>query len=317
MVRVPMFYLDEVITDAPHQLHPMFKINGKKYRCIYISKYQNVVINDGTKRAYSLPAQCPTTNINFDDAYEVCKNKGKGWHLITNAEWAGIALWCKANGFQPKGNNNYGKDVDETVMKAEPATYGTDGKVNLVKTGTGPASWYHDNTYAGIADLNGNIWEWCSGAKLNNGEINIIKDNDAADTTLIEDWKAINSEGTLVELGTDNTCEYSIAYNGNKFSTITTEPEAAGSGAMLLESLCLLPHAKAQSSDYGEDAVWITLKGEHVPHRGGYFPHGALYGVFALYLNNARAYSSHSLGFRAAYFDEADQDDNIPESEAV
>ena len=44
---------------------------------------------------------------------------------MTKAEWAAIMLWCKKNGFQPWGNNNYGKDSRETLQQAIPATYGS------------------------------------------------------------------------------------------------------------------------------------------------------------------------------------------------
>lgn len=134
MVAIPKFYLDEVIDGASHTVHPAFIINGVKQDVIYISKYQNIVENG---RAYSLPLKTPQTNVSFDQAWSYCKNKGNGWHLMTNAEWAAIALWCKKNGTIPKGNNNYGKDISETLRKAIPATYNSDGKINTVLTGSG------------------------------------------------------------------------------------------------------------------------------------------------------------------------------------
>lgn len=326
MVRIPMFYLDEVIEGAPHQLHPMFKINDHKYRCIYISKYQNVTVGeDGDEKAYSLPGQDPRVIINYDDAYDACKRKGKGWHLMTNAEWAGIALWCKVNSFQPKGNNTYGKDIADEALpqKAVPSYINpSDSKIWRTATGSGPLSWYHDNTEAGIADLNGNVWEWASGVRLKAGEINIIKDNDAADTSNLINaestlWKAVKPDGSLVPEGPDEVCKYTVAYNNQLFSAIATDPIAIENGATRLESLCLLPHAEAQSADYGEDAVWVNLEDERVPLRGGSFGDGASSGVFALNLLHARTLSHGGIGFRSSYFDEADQDDNIPESEAV
>ena len=208
MVAIPKFYLDEVIDGASHTVHPAFIINGIEHNVIYISKYQNIVEYD---KAYSLPMKDPATNVNFDQAWNYCKSKGAGWHLMTNAEWAAIALWCKKNGTMPKGNNNYGKDTYEmNLPQKAAATLLDNGKTIRTATGSGEISWYHDNTYAGIADLNGNVWEWNSGVRLNNGEIQILANNDAADMNISVSntnapWKAIMSDGSLVVPGTTGT----------------------------------------------------------------------------------------------------------------
>ena len=40
---------------------------------------------------------------------------------MTNAEWAYLALKCKAQGFQPRGNNNYGADISDATERGEIA----------------------------------------------------------------------------------------------------------------------------------------------------------------------------------------------------
>lgn len=82
----------------------------------------------------------------------------------------------------PKGNNYYGKDISESGFpnKAVTAAWYS-GKTAKTATGSDPESWYHNGTYARIADLNRNITEWVSGLSLNNGEIQIITNNDTAD----------------------------------------------------------------------------------------------------------------------------------------
>ncbi len=230
MVAIPKFYLDEIIDGASHTIHPAFIINGVEQDVIYISKYQNIVEND---RAYSLPMEDPAVNVNFEHAWNYCKNKGKGWHMMTNAEWAAIALWCMKNGTMPKGNNNYGKDVTEINLppKAIPSAYETDGKINFTKTGSGLKSWFHNGEFDGIADLNGNGNEWISGFRLNFGEIQVIPNNDAADTnnsaadssTL---WKAFLQNGTLVDPGTEKTLKWdymSIASGSTQSFYLTDE----------------------------------------------------------------------------------------------
>ena len=38
-----------------------------------------------------------------------CKNKGTGWHLMTNAEWALLGALGIKTGFQPRGNTYWGQ----------------------------------------------------------------------------------------------------------------------------------------------------------------------------------------------------------------
>lgn len=68
--------------------HPAFVVDGKVYDEIYISKYPNTVING---RAYSLQMTKPEVNVTYDEAVNLCRAKGEGWHLWTAAERGLIA----------------------------------------------------------------------------------------------------------------------------------------------------------------------------------------------------------------------------------
>ncbi|WP_027625518.1 SUMF1/EgtB/PvdO family nonheme iron enzyme [Clostridium lundense] len=339
MVVIPKFYLDEVITGAPHTVHPAFIVNGVEKSAIYIGKYQ-ACVTDG--RAYSLPGQDPAAYVNFDQALSYCYAKGQGWHLMSNAEWAAIALWCKKNNKMPRGNNYAGCDVDAQYEKGVEKydwilTYNWNGKstkqdaagyhhTGRVATGSGPASWSHDGTSDGIYDLNGNVWEWNSGMRLKNGEIQIIPDNNAAilnsdhsDASTL--WKAIlAADGSLVAPGTAGTLKFDYtssptAGTGNfqisdtitnaqpddtAYGYKTFETLAAKSGLtipMIMKSLALYP----LDASCGGDGLWMRNNGERLPFRGGSFNNSGAAGAFALNLSFTRSHSNFFNGFRAAY----------------
>lgn len=318
MVAIPKFYLDEVIDGASHTVHPAFVINGIEQEFIYISKYQNIVEDN---RAYSLPINAPKTWVTFDQAWDYCKNKGAGWHLMTNAEWAAVALWCKKSGIMPKGNNNCGKDISETnfPQKAIAATRGSDGKISKTLTGSGGTSWSHDGTEAGIADLNGNVFEWNSGMRLIEGEIQILSDNNAADrnNSVSADsalWKAIMPDGSLVPNGTSGTLKYDWKNNNCTVSTALSDKSAAGrhnnfvsidadTGTAVPEIMKALALYPADKDGYGENGFYMINAGERLPLRGGNWLGGVNAGLFRLDLDSARSYSSGGIGFRCCYYD--------------
>ena len=198
MVRIPKFRICDVIDGGSEKVHPAFIVNGREIDCIYASKYQNVVI-DG--RACSLPDKLPDFEQSYEECMELCQSKGAGWHMMTVAEWAAIALWSRRNGTMPKGNCDNGKDINETEIKAKPLTW-QDGKVIMVATGSGPCTWSHDGTYAGIWDMKGNVNTRVAGYQTVYGEIQIIPDNDAAmhidQSPASPHWRAVAVDGTLL-----------------------------------------------------------------------------------------------------------------------
>ena len=323
MVKIPKMSYAELGVGSSTNIHPAFIIDGVTKDYIWISKYQNCIINN---RAYSLPARDPAAGtIDFDTAVARCTAKGAGWHLMTRQEWALLALWCKKNGFMPYGNNDYGKDTRESTRYAVPTYYNSG--IARVATGTGPLKWSHDGSPSGIWDLNGNVWEWVGGMRLVYGELQVFADNNAAVVTADQSassgsWKAIDATtgGLVTPNGSGTTAnsikldwnsshwEWNNAFTGAKgahdcdFEAVTCNANIANAAKLVLQSLGLFKIDNTASA-YEGDHFWAnTSEAERCFICGGTRADGVQSGVFALSGTNARSYARWSVGFRSAYY---------------
>ncbi|MDR2021323.1 MAG: SUMF1/EgtB/PvdO family nonheme iron enzyme [Treponema sp.] len=324
--RIPRFNLEDIRPDLGTGPHPAFVVNGVVKSEILIATYP-AIIEKGC--AISIPGQSPKVSITFDAAKTACEANGPGFHLMTAWEWAAVALWCFKNGFQPRGNTNNGKSHEAAWETGTPAPD------NALKTlgGSGPVSWRHDGTLAGISDLVGNVWEWNDGLKLIDGRLYFPLDNYF--TQAAADWPAsaiyldatagpgdrdgaVDSGDIVISdritkysetptpLGGTDPGNFDYAYNTLWAGTAV----AATFDALPLETrqkaaqLMIAPKLASGGTAIFPDTkggFWGRNYGERRPIRGGYWVIGATAGLGALGLYNRASNSNGDVGCRPAF----------------
>lgn len=313
MVRFPAYTLDHIGMGDYRTLHPAFVVQGQALPEFWIGKYQASRGGDG--RAVSLRGRDPWVSINLPNSMTACEDKGDGWHMMTNAEFAAVALWCRRNGYFPRGNNQYGRDYRRDDERGD-ATYIADNRVGRVAGGTGPAAWSHDGSPFGIWDLNGNVYEWVGGMQLADGEIQIIADNDAAagvdQTESSPLWRAVLQDGSLVEPGEAGTLKYNTDpsihlsltsdLEGSTMNRAFDSVDAPGlSVPDVLVLHGLMPPGSIGTS--GGNRIYMRTKGVRAPRRGGDWTNTSVAGVFMLYLISTRSHTGTISGFRPAWIE--------------
>lgn len=325
---IPRFNVEDIDASLGSGVHPAFIVGGIEKSELFIGTYQGIEKNG---EFLSLPGVDPTVSRNFDYFANLARANGPGWHAISSIEFAALALWCWKNGYMPRGNSGFGRSSDagwETGRRADGGAPGDTSAGGRTLTGSGPTSWRHDNSAGGIADLNGNIFEWSPGLRVVAGEIQVIANNNAAlNATDLgatsSAWRAIDGDtGLLINptftgsIASDNyvpTTPKSVRYavsgaanytlvraSGQSFEGMTNPGATPVSAAALavLKKYGLFPVA---NTGLGGDGFYLGVTGERLALRGGAWHYSAYSGVFALHLNIARSNASASIGSRPAF----------------
>lgn len=307
MSVIPRFALEDVPGDAGTGTHPAFIVDGAEKSELFLGQF---IGRRSDAELVSSPAVEPIYNINHDESVALARANGAGWHCATNAEWAALICLSRIIGFEPGGNNNEGQDyaTGEHGVRADGLAIGSSAGDARTLTGSGPPSWRHDGTAFGLADLHGNVWEWAPGMRINDYEINVIANNDAAlgaidMSAASASWRAISgATGALVAPGSAGTVKYAstgeYALNGRNFASIADVGNTAISTAAMqrLRALGCAPLSPAPAGDY-----FNTSSGERLPVRGGYWGYAAAAGLSALNSGSARGRRSSSIGCRPAF----------------
>lgn len=254
--------------------HPAFLFNGVRASEIFVGAHLGGMMGS---QVVSHPGLDPRASINFDQARALCKANGPGWDMMSNLDWAAIALWCMANGYQPRGNTNWGRSHEkrwETGRRIDNAEPGLASGTGRTLTGSGGKTWAHDGTDSGIHDLVGNVWEWVTGMKLVNGRVWLAPDN-------------------------GRTEENQYIDTGFNFTNAANFASASNSGASNIVKQSLIVPASAALAPIGYYNG--SADGERIPIRGGYWYATGAAGLGALSLDHARTVVDTSIGFRPRF----------------
>jgi len=277
------------------KVHPAFVIGGEAYDEIYISVYQNTMING---KPYSLPFAKPIGNITQDEFAKACFSKGEGWHCLTAPEWGLLADLSLKLGTLPHGNTYggcYHADRSEKGVRI--------GSSYQTLTGSGPETWTHNHKKTGVHDLTGNGWEFCLGVRMKDGQLQAAKNNDAAlpETDLSEngkDWEAVKDDAgkpIYISVGGEiiiTTCaDIEEGYAGRRWEGVSVRCESEQ-----LKELALF------AGDPKNYFFADSTEGEYILFRGGGWSDGEGYGVFSAYLAYDRSNVYDLVGGRSAYF---------------
>jgi hypothetical protein len=231
-------------------------------------------------------------------------------------------------GFQPRGNDNYGVSYQDSTEKGVASyVYSTAPRqIGRTRTGSGPLSWNLDGTPFSPADMRGNVAEWITGRRINEGEIQVLADNNAANSANSQAlastlWKAFLQDGSLVAPATADTLKWDYvtvppaggtaafrlniaienvapdasAYGVNSFSTIAAK--AGVTVPDILKHLLIMPCASAPLG-----TQYMRNVGERFGYAGGPWGHTSNAGLGYLLSSNGRSNSNNLIGFRPAFY---------------
>lgn len=258
--------------------------------------------------AVSAPRQDPRTWLDHTAARNACSAKGAGWHLMTAHEWAAIALWCMANGYEPIGNTNWGRSHAQTRMvgdRADNRAPGDAAGTGRTQTGSMGSEATHTRTLGGIADLVGNVWEWQDGLLLQDGRFKISAYNTQAEV----DWAFVDAfldastptGGSAILSNAVNNRLGAIGDNANAGNSANVEWRAMTKSGSYVSNQAMKRLLLEPAGALPQGRIYMRNFGERLPSRGGHWSYGANAGLAALILLDSRALTSAYIGFRPAF----------------
>lgn len=285
MVKIPKFYFKRYregnvehikIADKPTSgfaVHPLFKHAGKENEFAYIGAYKT---SSNNKSVTGASPQVSQTRAQFRTN---AKAKGAGWSLIDIAALSAIQMLILVE----FADNNVQKVIGRGYCDSNSSSLRT-GSCNNVPGLTGRPAGTDGKTdviWRGIEGLWGNVWEWCDGVNINNGEYYVCNDQSKYADDTATGYTKLSFKGTT---------NWSSSY-------ITEEGLDTGANGHVM-----LPAAAGNGSEstFMCDACWSST-GWRVFLLGGCWDYGSDCGLFTADLDYPSSLSYSCVGSRLLY----------------
>ena len=339
-VFIPKFYFkwekNKVLISDTEQsgyvIHRAFINAGKELEGFFIGKYQ--MSSNGLSKKNVAVWHSAQGNAYLAKAQEKNNTLSKSQYTIINifmfnalailakaqSQAGRNAAWMDVPPYLPKGNNNNGSDVNDTSIRftgSQPATCGSG--VPFAKT-------THNGQNCGVADLNGNVWEFvlgitCDGAKfyyvkestdftkfvhtVGNGASNAVQ-HAWGDTAYLNNPNGFYEELSTTGIPYGGSSEHVSFGNADNqvfpFTTDKKDQKYVQCCAGIPLTSGSMSGSSAGTEEFGNDVIHcVNSKTNHLmPLLGGAYTYSAAAGVFTQTLNASRTNSYQTGGSRLA-----------------
>ena len=210
--------------------------------------------------------------------------------------------WADKSPYQPKGNNNTLKDVNDATVTFVQASGAYSG-VSLTGSASNLAKTTHNGERCGVADVNGNLWRWCIGIKTaGSTSLQVMKESVfAKDITRANATSASNYDNTTIPFsantnyyfgnGTNNPFRMVEDRNSNEYRLNCAGIPSSGSGV-----------SSSGTERFGQDYLYVNSDADLFAYCGGYFNNASFSGVWSRHVYYYLSSSSHDVGFSASLY---------------